>query len=152
TTAVQHFITLCKKEGGLPANSTASDNKTTTTPKTKNTGTPVTAPGEGLKSSDIRGIVIHQETSIGVGGMVIIVWRPYLLLRDGTCYKHCEVSPYDLDVVRSRQAEPKQWGVWTIDGKKMTVTMNDDHKPDIWDSYWQWTRPAEKNEKITGAY
>ena len=155
TTAVQHFMTICKKEGGLPAENTANAGRSiTTTSKTRpqSISTPVTAPGQGLKPTDIRGIVIHSETGIGVGGMVIIVWRPYLLLKDGTCYKHCEVSPYDLDVTRSRQAEPKQWGTWSIDGKKMTVTMNDDHKPDVWDSQWQWAKPAEKNEKITGGY
>jgi hypothetical protein len=154
TAAVRHFTAICKKEGGLPKAATASNDQPSVKPKTKpqDIGTPVTAPGQGLKPSDIRGIVIHQETGIGVGGMVIIVWRPYLLLKDGTCYKHCEVSPYDLDIAGSRQVEPKQWGVWTIEGKKMTVTMNDDHKPDIWDSHWQWARPAVKNEKIKGAY
>jgi len=151
TTAVQHFMAICKKEGGLPDQ---NNNKSATTKPTKprDIETPVTAPGQGLKPADIKGFVIHQETGIGVGGMVILVQRPYLLLKDGTCYKHCEVSPYDLDVARSRQTEPKQWGVWSIEGKKFTVRMNDDDKPDVWESNWHWARPAEKNEKIKGSW
>src|SRR5882757_9689196 len=102
TTAAQHFSALYQKEGGGPAAPT--DNKGSTTVFGKklnspgNTTTPVTAPGQGLKPSDIRGVIIHQESAVGLGGMMIIKWRPYILLKDGTCYKHCTVSPYDLDV------------------------------------------------------
>jgi hypothetical protein len=155
-TAVQHFIALYKKEGGPAAASTDNSDRSTTTttqkPKAQREETPVTAPGQGLKPADIRGIIIHQETGIGVGGMVIIVWRPYLLLKDGTMYSHCSVSPYDLDVARSRQLEPKQWGTWSLQGKVLTTKFPDDKQPDKWDAHWQWTQPAEKNEKIKGSF
>jgi len=153
TRAVQHFMALCRQEGGLSnssGSSTSSAGQKTTRPKREET--PVTAPGQGLKPADIKGFVIHQETGIGVGGMVIIVWRPYLLLKDGTMYSHCSVSPYDLDVARSRQMEPNQWGTWTLQGKTLITKFPDDKTPDKWESHWQWARPAEKNEKIRGAY
>lgn len=143
TTAIQHFIAICKKEGGV-----TSGQKT----RPQQEETPVTAPGQGLKPADIRGFIIHQETGIGVGGMVIIVWRPYLLLKDGTMYSHCSVSPYDLDVPRSRQTEPKQWGTWTLEGKTLVTKFPDDKQPDKWESHWQWAQPAAKDEKITGKY
>ncbi len=154
TTAVQHFITICKKEGGLPENSTASNDKPAATQKTppQKKGTPTTAPGQGLQPSQIRGIAMHLEYSTGVGGMTIIVYNSYLLLQDGTCYKHCEVSPYDLDVPGSRVSEPNQWGTWKLEDKTLSVTMNNDHKTDKWDKNWFWGRPAVKNEKITGSY
>jgi hypothetical protein len=148
--AVQHFMAVCRQEGGLAAAASTSNEQKTTRPKREET--PVTAPGQGLKPADIKGFVIHQETGIGVGGMVIIVWRPYLLLKDGTMYAHCSVSPYDLDVARSRQTEPKQWGTWTLQGKTLITKFPDDKTPDKWESHWQWARPAEKNEKISGAY
>lgn len=148
--AVQHFMAICRQEGGLAASPATSTGQNTSHPKSEET--PVTAPGQGLKPADIKGFVIHQETGIGVGGMVIIVWRPYLLLKDGTMYSHCSVSPYDLDVARSRQMEPNQWGTWTLQGKTLTTKFPDDKTPDKWDSHWQWARPAERNEKISGAY
>lgn len=152
TTAVQHFMAICKKEGGLPENSTASNGATIQKTKPKKTGTPVTAPNQGLKPSDIRGIVMHLEYSTGVGGMMITVYNSYLLLQDGTCYKHCQVSPYDLDVPGSRVSEPNQWGTWRLEDKTLSVTMNKDQKTDKWDENWFWGRPAAKDEKITGAY
>lgn len=156
TTAVQHFMAICKKEGGLSdeSKSIAGADKPTKTPKTKpqEVSTPVTAPGQGLKPSDIRGIAMHTEYSTGVGGMMIVVYNSYLLLQDGTCYKHCEVSPYDLDVPKSRQSEPDKWGTWKLEGKTLAVTMNKDHETDKWDKNWFWGRPAARNEKITGSY
>ena len=162
-TAVQHFIKLSKQEGGLSEGSGSSGTEATgstgtitgagsNTSKNTEVETPVTAPGQGLRPDAIKGMVIHMEYGVGVGGMMIIEYRPYLLLNDGTAYKHCEVSPYDLDVPKCRQVEPKNWGVWKLDGKTLTMTMNDDHKTDRWDKNWFWAPPAAKNEKLSGAW
>ena len=83
---------------------------------------------------------------------MIIEYRPYLLLNDGTAYKHCEVSPYDLDVDKCRQVETRNWGVWRLEGKTMIMTMNDDHKMERWDKNWFWAPPAAKNEKMSGTW
>lgn len=155
-TAVQHFLKLSKQEGGLvaaaPANTGSTGNSTTThQPSTKIT-TPVTAAGAGLKPDAIRGLVIHSESRIGVGGMMIIVYEPYLVLKDGTIYSYPDVSPYDLDVAQSRQVEEKRWGTWKLDSKVLTVTMNDDHKPETWNGGWFWADPAAKGEKLSGTW
>ncbi len=163
-TAVQHFIKLSKQEGGLKdvAATAGSSGGTTSNGSAKGSGssttgssgsrtshieTPVTAPGQGLKPDAIKGMIIHMEYGVGVGGMMIIEYRPYLLLNDGTAYKHCEVSPYDLDVPKCRQVEERNWGVWKLEGKTMVMTMNDDHKMERWDKNWFWAPPAAKNEK-----
>jgi hypothetical protein len=161
-TAVAHFVQLSRREGGAPGNgatgTVGSGARGGTTGSTgsngvvKNGTTPVTAPGQGLKAAAIRGVVIHRETAIGVGGMMTFKFNSYLLLQDGSLYSHPEVSPYDLDIARSRQEEPLKWGTWKLDGKTLLVMYGRDSKPSQWGSGWFWARPAEKNEKITGSF
>jgi len=168
-TAVQHFIKLSKQEGGLtaapgdnPAQTSAQTSSQTSTqtsghtPATTShsTETPVTAPGQGLKPSDIKGVVLHQEYGMGVGGMMIIEYNPYLLLKDGTVYSHPYVCAYDLDVARSRELEPKKWGTWTAENAEtLIVTFSGDRKPDRWEkAHWFWATPAAKDLKISGTW
>ncbi|WP_431217241.1 hypothetical protein ACQ86N_23535 [Puia sp. P3] len=136
-TAIQHFIKISKQEGSLTATAgdspdqTSSHTSAITSPKAE---TPVTAPGQGLKPSDIKGVVLHQEYGMGVGGMMIIEYNPYLLLKDGTVYSHPYVCAYDLDVTRSRELEPKKWGTWKAENAEtLIVTMSGDRKPDRWE-------------------
>ena len=163
--AVQHFIRLSKQEG-IPGetdassgdNSSNNSNNSATTNKTTSSTiieTPVTTPGQGLKPTQIKGIVLHQEYGYGVGGMMLIKYNPYLLLQDGTIYLHPEVCAYDLDVARSREVEPGKWGTWKQeDSKTLVVTMNSDHKPDRWQgtTHWFWAVPAAKNERLSGTW
>lgn len=158
--AMGHFAELAKKEG-ITVNSgntvSSGDNKqketTTTTTKQQKT-TPVTAPGQGLKPAEIKGIVINGETGIGVGGMVIIEYRPYLLLQNGSIYRYPTVAPYDLDVAASRIAEPNRWGTWKQEGKTLTVTLPEKGvmKTERWTSGWFFAKAPVANEKIKGAF
>jgi hypothetical protein len=161
--AVGHFTALAKKEGvelptGNEAGNTNSNNnnkqKETTTTATTKQKTPTTAPGQGLKPAEIRGVVINAETGIGVGGMVIIEYRPYLLLQNGTIYRYPTVAPYDLNVAASKIAEPNRWGTWKLEGKTLVVTLPEKGvmKTEQWRSQWFWAKPPVANEKIKGAY
>jgi len=119
------------------------------------TETPTTAPGLGLKPAEIKGIVLHQEYGMGVGGMMIINYNPYVLLQDGTIYSDPYVCIYDLDVTKSREVEPKKWGTWKQEGATtLVVTMNSDHKADKWEgkAHWFWASPAKKEEKLEGTW
>ena len=165
--AVQHFIKLSKQEGGLkdvaangggaggsgnsgntPATSGSGGTKSS---PSKNAETPTTAPGQGIKPGELKGVVLHTEYGMGVGGMVIVKYMPYLILNDGTIYSHPYVCAYDLDVARSRQVEPNKWGTYTLNGKYMQVTMNGE-KTNDWKDHWFWASPAKKGEKITGTW
>ncbi len=55
--------------------------------------------------------------------MVIIEYRPYLLLQDGSVYRYPVVAPYDLDVAASKEAEPTKWGTWKLEGKTLVITL-----------------------------
>jgi hypothetical protein len=155
--AIKHFLALRSQE---------QDKSTTATPVDRNAGggrparppkptTPVTAAGQGLKASQIKGVVMHQETGIGVGGMVIIEFNPYLLLADGSIYEDPTVSPYDLDVPKSKQSEAIKWGTWKLNGKTMTVSFPNrtKYKSETWDDKeWFWSVPAKHNERIEGKF
>lgn len=156
--AVNHFAALAKKEGAAvtPDNSVSSSNtkqkETITTSKKQQT--PVTVPGQGLKPAEIKGIVINAESGIGVGGMVTIEYRPYLLLQNGSVYRYPTVAPYDLDVAASRKAEPTKWGTWKLEGKTLAITLPEKGimKTEYWKEDWFWAKAPLANEKIKGAY
>jgi hypothetical protein len=108
-----------------------------------------------VKASELKGIVLHQEYGVGVGGMMIIKYNPYVLFNDGTIYSDPYVCIYDLDVARSRELEPKKWGTWKQEGATtMIVTMTADRKPDKWEgkAHWFWAQPATKGEKLDGTW
>lgn len=160
-TAVQHFIRLSRQEGGLTTSAGDSQDHNSNQSHTSSSTsyhkeeTPVTAPGQGLKPSEIKGVVLHQEYGVGVGGMMIVEYNPYLFLKDGTVYSDPTVCAYDLDVARSRELEPKKWGTWKQENDEtMIITMNKDHKPDRWEGKgrWFWARPALKNERLSGTW
>ena len=117
--------------------------------------TRIVMPGQGLKPGDIEGVVIHEEYGYGVGGMVIIEYEPYLLLKDGSILRDPRVSPYDLDIATSKQKEPDKWGTWTLRGKSLVVQMPEKGvmKTNEWkDKRWYWTKPAAKGEIINGSF
>ncbi|MEO3405443.1 hypothetical protein AAFN85_16150 [Mucilaginibacter sp. CAU 1740] len=160
--ATGHFAALMKQETQSgTAKATVSDAGTQRPATTKSTNSrpasPTTAPGKGIPKSDIAGLALHSETGIGVGGMVLIVWRPYLLLKDGTMYQNPDISPYDLNVAKSKQQEPEKWGTWKLDGKIITVKRGSKNgvqeKPEEWkNGWWDWAMPAFSNEKLNASY
>jgi hypothetical protein len=155
--AVDHFVALSKKEGivfNSDNTNSAANNKQKETVTNKKPTTPTTAPGQGLKPSDIKGVVINAESGIGVGGMVIIEYNPYLLLQNGSVYRYPIVAPYDLDVAASKKVEPTKWGTWKLEGKTMVVTLPQKGvmKTERWDDDWFWAKAPTANEKIKGAY
>jgi hypothetical protein len=151
--AVNHFAELAKKEGTV-LTSVSNSNKQKENTTSKRQKTPVTAPGQGLKPADIKGIVINAESGIGVGGMVTIEYRPYLLLQNGSIYRYPTVAPYDLDVAASKTAEPDKWGSWKLEGKTLAVTLPEKGimKTERWEGDWFWAKAPVANEKIKGAY
>jgi hypothetical protein len=155
--AVDHFAALAKKEGAaLTAGKEGSggNNKQKETTTSKQQKTPTTDPGQGLKPSEIKGVVINAESGIGVGGMVTIEYRPYLLLQNGSIYRYPTVAPYDLNVAASKTAEPNKWGTWKLEGKTLVVTLPEKGvmKTERWSGDWFWAKAPVANEKIKGAY
>jgi hypothetical protein len=168
--AVQHFIKISKEEGGLVVNGSTTGSRGSGGSGGGSTGgsptgsrpasggraeTPTTAPGQGVKASELKGIVLHQEYGVGVGGMMIIKYNPYVLLNDGSVYSDPYVCIYDLDVAQSREVEPKKWGTWKLESATtLVVVMNADRKPDKWEgkAHWFWADPAKKGEKLDGTW
>lgn len=154
--ALKHFINLSKQEKYNESNeetdsytakqSSLQDNKTTI--ETNFTGK------QSLKPEEIKGVIINMQYVYGVGGMILPTYKPYLLLKDGSIYKNITVSPYDLNVAASKQAEPNNWGSWKIEGKTVVVQFMEKGtlKTSRWDKNWYWAKPAASNEKIQGAF
>lgn len=154
--AIKHFINLSKQENSAEnaeiTSSSIKDNSLQQNSKLK--PEPSITGGKTLRPEEIKAVVMNMEYRYGVGGMIVPEYEPYLLLKDGTIYKHIKVSPYDLNVVASKQAEPEKWGTWKMDGKSIVVQMPEkgSMKTSRWEKNWYWGRPAENNEKIQGAF
>lgn len=113
---------------------------------------PVPANGNGLSESQIEGIYLHISYNLtGIGGSVQLSYPPYLLLKDGTIHRRLKTSPADLDVAKSREAEPEQWGRWEKRGTSIIVQWNDGRR-ETWDKYWYIARPAKKTDRLKGVY
>jgi hypothetical protein len=113
---------------------------------------PVPANGKGLNESQIEGIYLHLSYNLtGIGGTVQLSYPSYLLLKDGTIHRNLKTPPTDLDVAKSREAEPKKWGRWEKRGASIIVQWNEGRR-ETWDKYWYIARPAKKTDRLKGVY
>jgi len=154
--AIKHFINLSKQENSAQnAETNASSIKDNSLQQnSKQKIEPAITGGKTLKAEEIKGVVMNMEYSYGVGGMIVPEYKPYLLLKDGTIYKHIKVSPYELNLAASKQSEPEKWGTWKMEGKNIVVQLPEkgSMKTSRWEKNWYWARSAESNEKIQGAF
>jgi hypothetical protein len=102
------------------------------------------------RQPQIEGIYTNSEYGVGYGGMSALYYVPYVLFKDGTIYSNLAVSPYDLNVKRSRQSEPKLWGRWQKSGKNIIVRWNSG-STETWVDYLCQT-PARKTDRLQGVY
>jgi hypothetical protein len=110
--------------------------------------------GKDSNESQIEGIYMFLNPALGYGGMVVMQYDPYLVLKDGTIYRNLQGPPNELEISKSRQMEPKMWGRWQRDGKIITVQWNDGTRK-TWNkdvSGWHITRPAKKGDRLKGRY
>jgi hypothetical protein len=154
--AANHFVAILKQE--MTPGKTITPGVAATEEKPITTAaqpTQVNGSGKGITAAEIKGVLLHSETRLGVGGMLIFVYFPYLLLKNGSLYEHLTVSPADINEAQSRQSEPTKWGTWKLDGKALIVThRNKDGsmtKPNRWTG-WSWASPAKPNEKLNRTY
>ena len=76
-----------------------------------------TAPGEGIKESDIEAVLYTWELRVVIGGNEFVV-EPYLLMNDGRVMDNIPVAPSVLDEAKSRSREPDRWGWWKREDDK----------------------------------
>lgn len=79
------------------------------------------APGKGIPANNIDGIYVRFVSGIGVGGMMIMQPRGYLVLRDGWIYDDPYLAPDAFNAELSREKEPQKWGRWKKEGKTFVI-------------------------------
>ena len=147
--SVRHFMELVKSTNGKIAVSSPSSG-TNTGKKKVSIDEIKAAPGKGLKAAEMEGIYINLETGVGVGGFPTQEYNPYLLLKDKSIYKRLLNDPFQLDVQRSKELEPEQWGTWRSAGNDIIVNWKDG-KQYTW-KVWHKTLPAENGTRLNGYY
>lgn len=106
------------------------------------------AQGAGFDTSRAYNVCLVKGFRTGVGGMRLPVWRPYLLLKDGTAYENPQQAPDSFDVASSRQSEAGRWGTWTQQGSGVAVNMPN-HNPM---NSAQCMSPATAGASLQGSY
>jgi hypothetical protein len=66
------------------------------------------------------------------------------------------ISPYNFDVAKSKQLEPRKWGTWKAVGKHIVIYWpakeNEKLRNETWDKGWFWAKPATHGEKMAGSW
>jgi hypothetical protein len=109
-------------------------------------------PEKGLRSQEINGILIHLEYNTTADGKMVRVYKPYLVLNDGSIYSEPVISPYSLDVAQSKQKEPKKWGTWKLKNNSFMVEWTSRNETEKWFKNWFWATPSQKEEKLEGSF
>ncbi|HKX29695.1 MAG TPA: hypothetical protein VJ302_18540 [Blastocatellia bacterium] len=119
---------------------------------------PVRPPGASIKpgaprgSNQVERIVTHLQSRLGYK-MLVTSQVPHVLFKDGTIYNNLNVSPYDLELKRSRESEPKNWGRWKYVGKEIHIQWNGKSEIERWEeAQWLPTTPAKKTDRLEGDY
>jgi hypothetical protein len=109
-------------------------------------------PEKALKSQDINGILIHLEYNTTADGKMQRIYKPFLVLNDGSIYSEPYLSPYSLDVAASKQKEPKKWGTWKLKNNTFYVEWTATGETEKWFKNWFWATPSQKEEKLEGSF
>jgi hypothetical protein len=109
-------------------------------------------PEKGLTTQEINGILIHLEYNTTPDGKMMRIYKPFLVLNDGSIYNEPMVSPYSLDVAQSKQKEPQKWGTWKLKNNTFVVEWTATGETEKWFKNWFWATPAQKEQKLEGSY
>jgi hypothetical protein len=114
----------------------------------------VVPPGQGIKPSQIAGILFHQNVNQFYNGSGLSFSRTYdlyLLLNDDTVYNGLPVAPDEMDVSRSRRQEPEKWGHWKRAGNTYLAAWPD--APDRFKPIQgDLVKPGAKGMKLSGRF
>lgn len=109
-------------------------------------------PEKALKSTEINGILVHLEYNTTPDGKMQRIYKPFLVLNDGSIYSEPFLSPYSLDVAASKQKEPKKWGTWKLKNNTFLVEWTATGETEKWFKNWFWATPSQREEKLDGTF
>ncbi len=108
------------------------------------------AAGKGLKDSQVLAVYAQQTTGVGVGGMMIMEFTPYLFLKDGSVYSDPYLAPDSFNAALSRDLEPQKWGHWTRQGKAFQIKWGDGESEAFTPQLT--VTPAKVGQRLSGAF
>lgn len=90
--------------------------------------------GKGIPVDNIEGVYVRFVAGVGVGGMMIMEPRAYLILKDGWLYYDPALAPDAFNAELSRQREPQRWGKWAKEGDTFVI---------------EWLEPATGSDPVS---
>jgi hypothetical protein len=153
-TVADHINQLAKADASYTAKNTKPNTHTRQETKPGNTTSPQAeiVPEKGLRTQEINGILIHLEYNTTPDGKMVRIYKPFLVLNDGTIYSEPMISPYSLDVAQSKQKEPQKWGTWKLKNNTFVVEWTATGETEKWFKNWFWATPSQREEKLDGSY
>jgi len=149
-----HIGNLARVDASYSGNAknTRAITNTKPEPRSGNNTQPAGVLEKGLRTNEINGILIHLEYNTTPDGKMQRIYKPFLVLNDGSIYNDPVVSPYNLDVAQSKQKEPKKWGTWKLKNNMFLVEWTATGESEKWFKNWFWATPSQKEEKLEGSY
>lgn len=113
-----------------------------------------TAPGSGLKPSEVEGVYVIQKQQMGVGGYLYIACEPAMVLQNGLYYDEPHYAPDSFNAPMSQQKEPQNWGKLTRSGDKGKVVWLEPTDGDGEDELTQIipAKPGPADLRLNGTY
>lgn len=79
----------------------------------------------------VSDVYFRSAAGIGVGGMVAMRFSPVVLFKDGSYYEIDDAALEDIDLAAKRAAHPSDWGRWSRQGNRFTLTASDGRSRDV---------------------
>ena len=104
--------------------------------------------------NQVEGVYFKSVTSFGVGGMMIVDFRPLVLFRDGRYYEIDDAPLEDIDLAADSRANPSDWGQWKRSGDRFVLTDEKGHANDYALQQGSFFKafPAEAGGPLSRAY
>ncbi len=106
-----------------------------------------TLPNKGVKLSEIQEVLVDSSIDVIWGGISV---DTYILFKDKTLYKYCEIPPNELNIKVSKELEPKRWTTWKKSNSGYEIF---NEKEKIWKKLkGKRAIKAESGEKLDGKF
>ena len=83
---------------------------------------PLASPKFADNWSQVEGVFFRGTSRFGVGGMIVLDYRPVILFKDGTYYEVGDAALEDVDLAAEQAAKPQEFGRWSQSGNAYSLT------------------------------
>lgn len=115
---------------------------------------PLASPKFADNWSQVEGVFFRGTSRFGIGGMIVLDYRPVILFKDGTSYEVGDAALEDVDLAAERAAKPQEFGRWSQSGDAYSLTGTDGkaHSYELQGGSFFKAFPADRGGALSARY